>query len=73
VVTAPDRGSKLDPATLRRFVFKLWLRPINRDQAARAFERFFGPVSPAGRDAMMALTSGQFRGGEADRRQLGRA
>jgi len=60
VVAATNHGHKLDPATLRRFVFKLELRPLNRAQAARAFERFFGMAAPAGLDTLTTLTPGDF-------------
>lgn len=60
VVAATNHAWKLDPAVLRRFVFKLELRPLGSERAARAFERFFGvapPVSIAGLDR---LTPGDF-------------
>ena len=60
VLAATNHGHKLDPATLRRFVFKLELRPLNRDQAARAFERFFGMVAPADLATLTNLTPGDF-------------
>ncbi|MDH4743716.1 AAA family ATPase [Sphingomonas sp. CBMAI 2297] len=57
VVAATNRPGKLDPATLRRFVFKLALRPLGRERSARAFARFFGMDAPAGLDG---LTPGDF-------------
>jgi transitional endoplasmic reticulum ATPase len=57
VVAATNHPGKLDPATLRRFVFKLGLRPLGPELAARAFERFFGMAAPTGLDG---LTPGDF-------------
>jgi transitional endoplasmic reticulum ATPase len=57
VVAATNHPGKLDPATLRRFVFKLALRPLERAAAGRAFARFFGEAAPAGLDG---LTPGDF-------------
>ena len=37
----------LDPATLRRFVFKIALDYLTPDQAAIAFRRYFGLAAPA--------------------------
>jgi AAA+ superfamily predicted ATPase len=60
VVAATNHAWKLDPATLRRFVFKLQLGPLGRAKAARAFERFFGLPAPAGLAALTNLTPGDF-------------
>lgn len=57
VVAATNHPGKLDPATLRRFVFKLSLRPLGAERSAKAFERFFGMAAPAGLDG---LTPGDF-------------
>ncbi len=57
VVAATNHPGKLDPATLRRFVFKLALRPLGAERAAKAFARFFGMDAPAGLDG---LTPGDF-------------
>jgi len=57
VVAATNHPGKLDPATLRRFVFKLALRPLGVERAAKAFARFFGMDAPAGLDG---LTPGDF-------------
>lgn len=57
VVAATNHAGRLDPATLRRFVFKLALRPLGRERAARAFARFFGMDAPTGLDG---LTPGDF-------------
>ena len=37
---------RLDEASLRRFTFKLRLDPLDREQAALAFEHFFGISTP---------------------------
>jgi transitional endoplasmic reticulum ATPase len=37
---------QLDPASLRRFTFKLRFDPLSPTQAARAFEHFFGSSAP---------------------------
>ncbi|MBB4098573.1 AAA family ATPase [Sphingomonas kyeonggiensis] len=57
VVAATNHPGRLDPATLRRFVFKLGLRPLGAERSARAFERFFGMAAPTGLDG---LTPGDF-------------
>ncbi|WP_243395804.1 hypothetical protein [Sphingomonas oleivorans] len=46
VVAATNHGHKLDPAALRRFVFKLKLRPLGRERAAQAFQRFSSMPAP---------------------------
>lgn len=58
VVAATNHAGKLDPATLRRFVFKLELLPLAPARAARAFERFFGMAPPAGLADLRGLTPG---------------
>jgi transitional endoplasmic reticulum ATPase len=58
VVAATNHPGKLDPATLRRFVFKLALRPLGHERSARAFERFFGMAAPAA--GLDGLTPGDF-------------
>ncbi|HEX8375559.1 MAG TPA: ATP-binding protein, partial [Geminicoccaceae bacterium] len=60
VVAATNHPGRLDPATLRRFVFTLDLRPLGRDRAARAFERFFGRAAPASLSEVRGLTPGDF-------------
>jgi len=60
VVAATNHAAKLDPASLRRFVFKLDLRPLGRDRAARAYERFFGLQAPRELDDLCNLTPGDF-------------
>lgn len=59
-VATTNNASRLDPAALRRFVFKLDLRPFGAGRAARAFERFFGMPAPAGLAEVTNLTPGDF-------------
>jgi SpoVK/Ycf46/Vps4 family AAA+-type ATPase len=58
VVAATNHAGKLDPATLRRFVFKLELRPLGPARAGRAFTRFFGLAPPPGLGEVRGLTPG---------------
>ena len=60
VVAATNHPGQLDPATLRRFVFKLDLRPLGSAGLKRAFARFFGMDAPAGLTALRNLTPGDF-------------
>ena len=60
VVAATNHPGALDPATLRRFVFKLDLRPLGPDRLKRAFERFFGLEAPAELQSLRNLTPGDF-------------
>jgi len=60
VVAATNHAARLDPATLRRFVFKLALRPLGHARAARAFRCFFGQEAPAALAGVRGLTPGDF-------------
>jgi SpoVK/Ycf46/Vps4 family AAA+-type ATPase len=60
VVAATNHAHRLDPATLRRFVFKLELQALGRAKAARAFERYFRQPAPVGLAALTNLTPGDF-------------
>lgn len=60
VVAATNHVGRLDPAALRRFVFKLDLAPLGRVKAARAFERFFDFAAPAALAEIAGLTPGDF-------------
>ena len=59
-VAATNHGGRLDPAALRRFVFKLELRPFERARAAKAFVAFFGQPAPAELGEIANLTAGDF-------------
>lgn len=60
VVAATNHKGRLDPAALRRFVFKLELGPLSCARAAQAFERFFGFPAPADLIEVAGLTPGDF-------------
>jgi len=60
VIAATNHPDRLDPATLRRFVFKLRLAPLGRRRAAEAFARFFGMAAPASLVELSGLTPGDF-------------
>jgi SpoVK/Ycf46/Vps4 family AAA+-type ATPase len=59
-VAASNFAGRLDPAALRRFVFKLELRPLGPVRAGRAFERFFGAPPPPELAELANLTAGDF-------------
>jgi SpoVK/Ycf46/Vps4 family AAA+-type ATPase len=50
----------LDPATLRRFLFKVRFMPMNPAQACEAFRRTFGAEAPAEIARLNPLTPGDF-------------
>ncbi|WIJ25787.1 AAA family ATPase [Devosia sp. RR2S18] len=50
----------LDPATMRRFLFKVTFGPMSKEQAARAFEAHFGCVAPQSLAQLHPLTPGDF-------------
>ncbi|MGN6269936.1 MAG: AAA family ATPase [Sphingomonas sp.] len=60
VIAATNHPDRLDPATLRRFVFKLRLRPLGQARAALAFQCFFGSEAPKALDGLTNLTPGDF-------------
>ncbi|WP_288459787.1 AAA family ATPase [uncultured Sphingomonas sp.] len=60
VVAATNHEAALDPATLRRFVFKLRLKPLGAERAIAAFQRFFGEPAPASLRTVEGLTPGDF-------------
>lgn len=60
VVAATNHPDNLDPATLRRFVFKLKLQPLGPDRLIRAFRQRFGMEPPEGITALRNLTPGDF-------------
>ncbi len=53
-------GTHLDPATLRRFVFKVTLDYLTPEQARAAFQGYFGLTPPVEIAALTALTPGDF-------------
>ncbi|MFT4089493.1 MAG: AAA family ATPase, partial [Asticcacaulis sp.] len=60
VVAATNHPGQLDPATLRRFVFKLDLAPLGPERLGRAFERYFHMKAPADLLRLHNLTPGDF-------------
>lgn len=60
VIAATNHPGRLDAAALRRFVFKLALRPLGAQRTAVAFERFFGMGAPAELAELTNLTPGDF-------------
>ena len=60
VFAATNHAGRLDPAALRRFVFKLALDSLSPARSARAFERFFGLAAPAALGGVINLTPGDF-------------
>lgn len=50
----------LDPAMLRRFMFKVEFKPLNGEQAARAFRHYFGIEAPDYMTTLVDLTLGDF-------------
>ena len=59
-VAATNFARRLDPAALRRFVFKIELRALAAAAAAKAWKRFFGEPVPAGLADVGGLTPGDF-------------
>lgn len=59
-VAATNWPWRLDPAALRRFLFKVELRPLSAARAARAWSLFFGGAAPAGLARIAGLTPGDF-------------
>ena len=53
-------GTHLDPATLRRFVFKITLDYLSPEQAGVAFRGYFGLEPPPTVAALSTLTPGDF-------------
>ena len=60
VAITTNHLDRIDPAALRRLVFKVKLDAMTRAQAARAFERFFGAAAPAQLAQVTGLTPGDF-------------
>ena len=59
-IAATNHPGRLDPAALRRFVFKIALGPLSPPLAERAWARFFGGPAPAGLKRVGGLTPGDF-------------
>jgi transitional endoplasmic reticulum ATPase len=59
-VAATNFARRLDPAALRRFVFKIELQALSEAAAARAWALFFGGSAPAGLAGIGGLTPGDF-------------
>jgi SpoVK/Ycf46/Vps4 family AAA+-type ATPase len=59
-VAATNFARRLDPAALRRFVFKVELEPLSADLLRRAFVRFFDRPPPAELSELRGLTPGDF-------------
>lgn len=60
VLAATNFASKLDVATLRRFDFKLELKPLDKAGVSHAFRKFFGVDAPAEIADLRNLTPGDF-------------
>jgi len=60
VLAATNFAAKLDTATLRRFDFKLELKPLDASGLAYAFRTFFGAEAPEEITRLRNLTPGDF-------------
>ena len=58
VIAATNFADNLDPATARRFVFKLALKPLSGSRLRTAFKRFFGQPAPPALHKLTNLTPG---------------
>lgn len=67
VIAATNHAHRLDPAALRRFVFKIELAALGSERAAKAFQRYFGIAAPPWLAEVTNLTPGDFA---AVKRQL---
>ena len=59
-IAATNYKGRLDPAALRRFVFKIELGPLSPPLAERAWDHFFGGAAPAALQQISGLTPGDF-------------
>lgn len=59
-IAATNWARRLDPAALRRFVFKIELAPLSPEAAERAWRHFFEGDAPPGLAATRGLTPGDF-------------
>jgi len=71
VIAATNHVHRLDPAAMRRFVFKIGLAPLGPRRTALAFERFFGKPAPAALAELRTLTPGDFATVARQLRQAG--
>lgn len=55
-----NMADRLDPASLRRFTFKVEFQPLSVLQRRLAFQRFYGQEAPAALDNLEQLTPGDF-------------
>ncbi|MEL6540957.1 MAG: ATP-binding protein [Pseudomonadota bacterium] len=60
VVAATNFARRLDPATARRFLFKIELKALSGLRLNRAFERFFDQPAPPSLAKLTNLTPGDF-------------
>lgn len=60
IIAATNFSKRLDPATARRFVFKLALKPLTGERLEKGFERFFAMRAPPSLMALTNLTPGDF-------------
>ena len=59
-IAATNHPQRLDPAALRRFVFKLRLEALGPDRLRLAWTRFFGGEAPPALARVAGLTPGDF-------------
>ncbi|MEY2928365.1 MAG: hypothetical protein RL367_2842 [Pseudomonadota bacterium] len=57
-IAATNHGHKLDPAAMRRFVFKIDLKPLSGDKIADAYRHFFKSEAPLALADLHGLTPG---------------
>lgn len=60
LIAATNHVRRLDPAALRRFLFKLELKELSESKLAKAFELFFSMPAPAALGGIRGLTPGDF-------------
>ncbi|HKT14332.1 MAG TPA: ATP-binding protein [Allosphingosinicella sp.] len=59
-IAATNHAARLDPATIRRFVFKIVLQELTHTKAAKAFASFFDLPAPPSLARIERLTPGDF-------------
>lgn len=60
VLAATNNAARLDPATLRRFDFKVELKPLSEELVETAFRKFFDVDPPSDLADLQNLTPGDF-------------